>query len=276
MKDLRGRTALVTGASGGIGKEISRALAREGMNVVVSGRRRDVLDALVTELHAAGAQATAVEAELGDLDQAQALVERSEAALGPLDVLVHNAGIEIAASFTDYSPQELAEMISINLAAPLLMTRRALPGMLDRGRGHVVFISSVAGKFGTGYQAPYGASKAGLVALTQALRDEYRRAPVGFSVVCPGFVAGDGMYQRMLEDGFKSNRLMGWTNTNKVALQVVRAIRDDVPEVVVSGSPVRPVLALAQLSPRIGAAIVTASGASRLFRRVAQSRDRQR
>ena len=208
MRELRDRNALVTGGSGGIGAHVARALARAGANVVVSGRREDALAAVVEELRGLGVRADSVVADLYDRAQADVLVERSEAALGPLDVLVNNAGVELASAFTRCTSEELTSMVDLNLVAPLLLTRRALPGMLERGRGHIVFIASMAGKIGAPYEACYVATKAGLVGLTQSLRAEYARAPVGFSVVCPGFVAGDGMYQRMLEEGFSSNLLI--------------------------------------------------------------------
>ncbi len=132
----------------------------------------------------------------------------------------------------------------------------------------------MAGKLGTDYQEPYSATKAGLVGLTQSLRAEYAHEPIGFSVICPGFVAGDGMYQRMTEQGLRSNRLMGATSTDRIADHVVRAIRQDLPEVVDSGSPVRPVLALSALAPRLGERLMNRSGATELFRRVAASRGR--
>ena len=165
-------------------------------------------------------------------------------------------------------------MVDLNLVAPLLLTHRVLPGMLERGRGHVVFISSVAGKLGPAYQAPYAASKAGLIGLTQSLRAQYLDAPVGFSVICPGFVGGDGMYQRMVEEGFSSNRLMGATTIDKVAVQVLAAIRRDSPEVIEAGSPLRPVLALGQLAPRLVERGMPRVGATELFRRLAVSRGR--
>jgi short-subunit dehydrogenase len=232
MEDLKGRTALVTGASGGLGTHIARRLAREGMNVVVSGRREDALAAVASELSKLGVKAQAVPADISDLSQIDPLIERSEAALGPIDLLVNNAGVEATGAFTSYSREELTSTIDVNLTAPLLLTHRVLPGMLSRGHGHVVFISSAAGKLGPAYQEPYAATKAGLIGLTQSLRAEYLDAPVGFSVVCPGFIAGDGMYQRMVEEGFKSNRLMGETTTKKVTDRVIEAIRRDRPEVV--------------------------------------------
>jgi short-subunit dehydrogenase len=274
MRELQGRTALVTGASGGIGREIARHLARAGMNVVVSGRREDVLAAAVQELQALGARAAAVPADLADLSQVDPLIERSEAALGPLDVLVNNAGVESISAFTRYERTDLTSMIDVNLTAPLLLAHRVVPGMLERGRGHVVFVSSVAGKVGTAYNQPYSATKAALVGLTQSLRAEFLDAPVGFSVVCPGFVAGDGMYQRMAEDGFTSNRLMGTTTIERIADRVVDAIRRDRPEVIDSGTPIRPILALAELAPRLVERVAPRFGVTELFRRVAASRGR--
>ena len=274
MEQLRGGMALVTGASGGIGRQIARRLAAEGMDVVVSGRREDALAEAVAELRALGVKAEAVPAELGERDQVESLIERCEAALGPIDVLVNNAGIETVGAFTAYTPEQLSAMVDVNLTAPMLLAHRALPGMLERGRGHVVFISSLAGKVGPAYNEPYAATKAGLIGLNQSLRAEYRSAPVGFSVVCPGFVAGDGMYQRMVEEGISSNRLMGETTLEKVASRVVEAVQEDRPEIVESGSPIRPLLALGQLSPRFTEWMVDRIGAAEIFRRTAAQRDR--
>jgi short-subunit dehydrogenase len=274
VKDLAGGTALVTGASGGLGTHIARALAREGMNVIVSGRREDALAAVAEELAGFGVNAVALAADLSDLAQIEPLAERAEAELGAVDVLVNNAGVESAAAFTSASPEQLKSMIDVNLTAPMLLTRRLAPGMLARGRGHVVFISSIAGKFGPAYQASYAATKAGLIGLTQSLRAEHLNAPVGFSVVCPGFIAGDGMYQRMVEQGFKSNRLMGETSVGKVTERVIGAIRDDRPEVIEAGAPLRPLLALAQLAPRLIERATPHVGVTELFRGVAAARER--
>lgn len=274
MRELRGRNALVTGASGGIGTFIARALAREGMNVVVSGRREQALAAVAEELRGLGVQAHAVAADLLDLNQSDSLIERAETVLGPIDVLVNNAGLEITSAFHNYTREELISVVNVNLTAPLLLTHRVLPGMLARGRGHVVFISSVAGKLGPAYEEPYAATKAALIGLTQSLRSEYLRAPVGFSVICPGFVAGDGMYQRMVEEGITSNRLIGSTTVEKVAHQVVEAIRRDRPEVVVNSQPLRPIIALAQIAPRLVERALTRTGINEMFRRMAAGRGR--
>lgn len=274
MEQLAGVNALITGASGGIGAEIARRLAGQGMNLVISGRRQDALAQVAAQATDRGVRCVSVAADLADRQQVKELLSRAEAQLGPIDVLINNAGIESVSSFTASSEQELAQVIEVNLTVPMLLTHAALPGMLGRGRGHIVFISSVAGKIGPAYNEPYAASKAGLVALTQSLRAEYKDAPVGFSVVCPGFTAGDGMYQRMADDGHTSNRLMGETTTAKVAEAVVRAIRDDVGEIVESGAPIRPMLALAQLTPGMVERLAPRFGVTQIFERVARERER--
>lgn len=274
MKDLSGRTALVTGASGGLGTHIAKRLAREGMNVAVSGRREDALAQVVGELEALGVEASAVPADLCDLSTIDPLVEGVEAALGPIDLLVNNAGVESVGAFTSYTREELSSMVDVNLTAPLLLTHRLTPGMLERGRGHVVFISSMAGKVGPAFNEPYAATKAGLVGLTQSLRAEYLDAPVGFSVVCPGFIAGDGMYERMVKEGHRSNRMMGETTPEKISDAVVRAIRENKAEMIESGAPVRPMLAVAQVAPGLVERVAPKFGITELFRKVAVARGR--
>lgn len=165
-------------------------------------------------------------------------------------------------------------MVDVNLTAPLLLIHRLAPGMLGRGRGHVVFIASVAGKVGPAFSEPYAATKAGLVGLTQSLRAEYLDAPVGFSVICPGFIAGDGMYARMVQEGHRSNRMMGETSTEKVSEAVVRAVREDRAEMIESGVPLRPILALAQLAPGLVERVAPRFGVTELFHRLAVARGR--
>lgn len=273
--EIAGAKALLTGASGGIGAETARTLARAGASIALSGRRQDALEALAAELRTLGARCEPVPADLGDRDALQGLLARSEDAIGPLDVLVNNAGVESVGAYASSPTQELVDTVEVNLLAPMLLTRLALPGMLERRRGHVVFVSSLAGKFGPAYNGPYAATKAGLVALTQSLRAEHAGDPVGFSVVCPGFTAGEGMYQRMVQDGHRSNRLLGETTTSKVAEAVLRAIRDDVGEILESGAPIRPMLALQQIAPGLVERVAPRFGATKLFGAVAADRGRR-
>ncbi|HUP99062.1 MAG TPA: SDR family NAD(P)-dependent oxidoreductase [Aeromicrobium sp.] len=274
MKDLKGRTALLTGASGGIGRKIAEALADAGANVVVSGRRKDALADAAQAVTQRGAKAAVIPADLSDFDAIDPLVEAAEAALGPIDILVNNAGVELAAPFTAFTRDELTSLIDVNVTSPMLLTHRVLPGMVERGSGTIVFIASAAGHLPPAYAAHYAASKAALIALTKSLRAEYTDSPVGFSVVSPGFVAGDGMFQRILDSGVKAPKLLGMTSTEKVADAVVRAIKRDSVEVLITGSPARPVDALGALAPKTHERIVNALGMHSAFGQVARMRGR--
>jgi short-subunit dehydrogenase len=275
MRDLRGGVALVTGASSGLGVHIARALAGEGMDVAVSGRREDALAEVAAELRTLGVRAEPLRADLTDHTAPAALADRVEEAIGPVDVLVNNAGVEITSAFDRYEPAELEAVVALNLTAPMLLTHSVLPSMLGRGRGHVVFISSLAGKYAPPFQAPYAATKAGLLRLTQSLRIEYADRPVGFSAVCPGFTVGGGMYDQLVEEGLRPNRLMGETTADRVVAGVLRAIRRDRPVVIETGAPVRPLLALGELAPRLPEWLAPRTGVSRLFGSVAAGRGRR-
>ena len=264
MRDLRGATALVTGATGGIGSAVARALAAKGMEVVVSGRNEEQLAALERELGA-----RPVRADLSDLSQVETLAAAAE----PVDVLVSNAGVEQYLGFLHVEPDELERIVRLNLTAGLLLVRQLLPGMLERGRGHVVSMSSLAGHAYPAYQVGYATTKAGQIAFTRALRAEFRESPVGFSVVSPSFVTGAGMHANELESiGLKAPFPPGSVSPERVARAVVRAIERDLPEVLVAPAPIRPLMALDALSPRLGAAIVRVTGVNELFRKAARSR----
>lgn len=276
MKDIRGSVALLTGASGGIGRAIAEQLAREGVALVLSGRREDALAETARAVEALGGRSAVVPADLGDVASIATLAQKAEAALGPIDILVNNAGIDTGGRFASSPPEELRSSIEVNLTAPMLLTRELVPGMADRGRGHVVFVASAAGKFGPAYVPAYAATKAGLIGLTQSLRGEYARSPVGFSVVCPGFVMGDGMYQRIEDDGFGAPRLLGRTTTDAVSRSVVKAITGDRPETLPTGAPFRPILVLSQAAPRLAERLVGVVGVHRAFAARAAAEDEQR
>jgi short-subunit dehydrogenase len=274
MKDIAGRTALLTGASGGIGAKIAEALADAGVNVVLTGRRKDALDEVAAAVQQRGAKAAVVPADLGDFDAIDGLVESAESALGPIDILVNNAGLEFAAPFAEFTRDEITSLIDVNVTSPMLLTQRVLPGMVERGRGTVVYIASGAGHFPPAFAGHYAASKAALIALTKSLRAEYAKSPIGFSVVSPGFVAGDGMYQRIIDGGAKKPALMGTTTTEKVAAAVVRAIQRNPVEILITGSPARPLSALATMAPKTGERLIDRFGMHEAFRQVARIRGR--
>jgi short-subunit dehydrogenase len=143
--------------------------------------------------------------------------------------------------------------------------------MLERGRGHVVQIASGAGKVGVPFGVAYSTSKHGLVGLSNSLRSEYFGRPVGFSVVCPGFVTDTGMYARWEGDGFKAPKIAGRSTPEKVAKVVVRCIQKDTAEVIVNTPPIRPLVVLANIAPGVTPTLMRLFGYTGVFRKVAEN-----
>lgn len=269
MKRLERRNALLTGASGGLGHQIAHALAGAGVNLVLSARDEGRLDALASELRGLDIRAEPVAADLADPAARGALPGRAEAAIGPLDLLVNNAGIELVEAYATCCSDDLARILAVNLEAPMELTRLVLPGMLERGEGHVVNVASLSARMPPAYGAAYSASKAGLVALTHSLRAEHAGSGVGFSAICPGFVEGEGMYARLIAEGLPVPRAMGASPPKKVNDALLNAIRRDRAETIVSGRPVRPLIAAGIGAPKLGARMLAASGIHRYFERIA-------
>jgi short-subunit dehydrogenase len=247
MKKLKGRNALITGASRGLGVHIAQALAREGVNLAMTARSVESLEENSANIRSMGSNAVSIPADLSLKEEIETLVDKTEKILGPVDILINNAGIEISDPYEEFSFHDIETMIQVNLTAPMLLTRIILPGMLDRGRGQIVNISSVAGKTGFPTQTPYAATKSGLVMFTRSLRIELAGKPVGASVICPGFVAGEGMYARMRESGGDAPWLLKPTTLEKVAKSVITAIRKDSSEVIVNPLPMRPFFAIGEI-----------------------------
>jgi short-subunit dehydrogenase len=246
--ELRGTNAILTGASRGLGVHIARAMAAKGANLVLSARSQDDLERVRAEIAAAGVKAVAIPADVGDPAQIHELIKRAEEELGSIDILVNNAGLDTIGPFVDDDEDTIHRSVTINLVAPMLLTRAVLPGMLERGRGHVVNVSSLAGKSPIPYDVPYAATKAGLIQFTLALRIEYARSPVGFSAILPGFT-DDGMFNRLSATGFRPPAFIGVGKAPKVGAAVVRAIEKDLAEVIVNPMPIRPALVLQEMAP---------------------------
>jgi short-subunit dehydrogenase len=249
VEQLRGRNALVTGAGGGLGAYIARALAGEGVNLAVTDLPGSSVDGLSAELRTRGVQVEHAPADLTDRDERRRLASWAADALGPIDILVNNAGVEFGGPFLDTSPEQLELTVAVNLLAVMDLTRLLLPGMLDRRRGHVVSMASLAGKIPPPQLASYGATKHGVVGFTGALRAELADEPVGFSAICPGFVGRVGMFGR-LEPYIEGGSVpMGTIPPERVGDAVVRAIREDVGEIVLNRRPVKPLILLNAIAP---------------------------
>lgn len=185
MFDLTGKAALVTGATGGIGGAVARALRGAGATVAVSGTRRERLEALAGEL---GEGCAALPCDLADAEAAAGLAARAETALGGLDVLVNNAGIARDALALRMKEEDWRRVLDVNLTAAFLVARAALRGMMRRRSGRIVSVSSVVGAAGNPGQANYAASKAGLVGMSKALAAEAAARGVTVNCVAPGLV----------------------------------------------------------------------------------------
>lgn len=185
MFRLDGKVALVTGASGGIGAAIARALHAQGAVVALSGTRRDALEALAADL---GERAQVCPADLRDASEPDSLIETAEAAAGPLHILVNNAGMTRDTLALRMSDQDWQAVLDVDLSAPFRLTRAALRGMLRRRAGRVINIGSIVGTTGNAGQANYAAAKAGLIGMTKALAQEVAPRGITVNAVSPGFV----------------------------------------------------------------------------------------
>jgi 3-oxoacyl-[acyl-carrier protein] reductase len=185
MFDLTGRKALVTGATGGIGGAIARALHARGAAVTLSGTRRPALDELAASL---GERVHVVEANLSDKDSVEALVPAAEAAMEGLDILVNNAGVTKDNLFMRMKDEEWDTVLAVNLTAAFRLSRAAVKGMMRRRHGRIVNIGSVVGSTGNPGQGNYAASKAGLIGMTKALAAEVASRNITVNLVAPGFI----------------------------------------------------------------------------------------
>jgi 3-oxoacyl-[acyl-carrier protein] reductase len=185
MFDLSGKKALVTGATGGIGGAIARALHAQGAVVTLSGTRRQALDELAGAL---GERVHVVEANLADKDSVEALVPAAETAMEGLDILVNNAGVTRDNLFLRMKDEEWDTVIAVNLTAAFRLSRAAVKGMMRRRSGRIVNIGSVVGATGNPGQGNYAASKAGLVGMTKALAAEVASRGITVNCVAPGFI----------------------------------------------------------------------------------------
>jgi 3-oxoacyl-[acyl-carrier protein] reductase len=219
--DLTGKTALVTGASGGIGGAIARALHGRGASVGLSGTREPVLNALANEL---GARATVLVADLSVADQADGLVSRVDEAVGPLDILVNNAGLTRDNLFMRMKDEEWDDVIGVNLTATFRLTRAAAKGMMRRRWGRVISITSVVGTVGNPGQGNYAASKAGLTGMMKSLAQELASRNVTANCVAPGFIETamtDAIDQKMKDKALENVPAARFGQPDEVAAAVV-------------------------------------------------------
>jgi short-subunit dehydrogenase len=276
MKNLTGQVVVITGASRGLGTYIAKELAGAGCHLVLAARTAAALEQLAEEIRGLGRRALPVACDVTDADSRRSLVSAATAEFGRIDILVNNAGIEVTAHFEEQDEDELDRIIRVNLISAMQLTRLVLPGMLERKRGHIVNVASLAGKVPVPYSSPYSASKAGLIAFTEGIRMEFRKRGVSASVICPGFVADAGMYADwVVETGAKASLLAGTVKPERVARDVVKAIRKDRPEMLQFWVPARLTPALAEIMPGTFEKVYPAFGVDRTFGKLADARRRR-
>jgi short-subunit dehydrogenase len=264
-----GQTVLLTGASGGLGTYFTHALAEYKVKLALVAYPGAELETLAQRVKERGGQAVFLAADLRDPAQRRLAVDFVHKELGEIDILVNNAGVEFTSAYDDLTEQNIEDILRVNLEAPMVLTRLVLPEMLRRKRGHVVNVSSLAGKAGPAYQEPYAASKAGLVAFTSSLRATYRGSGVSASVLCPGFVEA-GIYENLKnQTGFTAPTLLGTSKPEAVVRALIHAINSDLPEVIINPLPVRPLFAVTALFPRLGEFLTRQTGAHEFFKKVA-------
>jgi short-subunit dehydrogenase len=258
---LGGRRALVTGATGGIGDAIARALHARGAHVLLSGRRQEALDEV------AGRLGERTEVLVADLAQHDAPTRLAEAA-GAVDVLVANAALPASGRVEDFSHDEIDRALDVNLRAPIQLTRALLPGMLERGRGHVVFVSSLSGKAASPRSGIYSATKFGLRGFASGLREDVEAKGIGVTVVFPGFVSEAGLFA---ESGVRLPPWVGTRTPEQVAAAVVRGIEQDRAELDVAPLGLRIGTRIAGLAPITAARVQRRLGSERIADALAEA-----
>jgi short-subunit dehydrogenase len=257
---LDGSTVLLTGASGGIGEAIARALDGKGARVLVSGRRADQLERIAADL---GGRPAVLAADLAERGAVAGLAARA----GAVDVLVANAALPASGPIDDFTPEEIDRALDVNLRAPIQLTRALLPGMVERGAGHVVVMSSLSGRVASVGSSLYSATKFGLRGFAAGLREDLHGSGVGVTVVYPGFVSGAGMFA---DAGVRLPKGVGTRSPEQVAAAVVAGIERGKAEIDVAPLSLRAGTFLSGLAPTTAARIQRRLGSTRLSHAIAE------
>ena len=259
--NLSGRRALLTGATGGLGRAIAAALAERGAQLILSARDPEALAALAAELPGDGH--AVLPADLAEPDAA----ERLAAEAAGTEILVANAGLPAAGKLEDFSAEEVKRALRVNLEAPMLLARALYPAMVQRGSGHLVFVSSLSGKAASPRTSIYNATKFGLRGFALGLRSDLAPSGVGVSIVSPGFIREAGMFA---ESGAKPPPGMGTATPEQVGAATVKAIEKDKVEIAVAPLPQRFGAHLALVSPSLGVKAQSGSAGQKAAQAIAE------
>ena len=259
--ELAGRTALLTGATGGLGRAIAEALAGRGAKLSLSGRKREALEQLAGELPGDGHRVLP-----SDLGQ-EGAAEQLAADAGQVDILVANAGLPGSGRLQELTPEQLARTLRVNLEAPMLLAQALEPYMLERGEGHMVFISSLSGKSATPFSSVYNATKFGLRGFALGLRADLDPRGIGVSIVSPGTIREAGMYA---DSGAKPIPGLGTGTPQQVADAVVKVIEHNKVEIAVAPFRQRALAHFALATPGISVKIASGDAGQKAAAAVAE------
>jgi len=248
--ELSGRTALLTGATGGLGRAIARSLSGRGATLLLSARKQEALEQLAGELPG---EHRVLPADLAE----EGAAEQLAAAAAGADVLVANAGLPAAGRMEDFTPEQVRRALRVNLESPMLLAQALFPAMVAQRSGHLVFISSLAGKAPSPRSSIYNATKFGLRGFALGLRTDLAPQGVGVSIVSPGFIREAGMFA---ESGAKSPPGLGTSTPEEVAEATVKAIESDKVEIAVAPARQRFLAHFGLASP--GIAVKVSSGSA--------------
>jgi short-subunit dehydrogenase len=253
---IPGSTVLLTGATGGIGNAIARALGARGAKLIITGRRTEVLDPLAAEL-----DARALTVDLSDRAELDRLIREA----GEVDILVANAALPASGRLKSFSVEEIDRALDVNLRAPILLAHALTPAMVEHGRGHLLFTSSLAGKAAAPGATIYNASKFGLRGFASALRAELHDSGVGVSAVFPGFIRDAGMFA---DADVRLPPGVGTRSPEDVARAVVSAIERNRGEVDVAPLPLRASTIFAGVAPELASRLARRLGSEDISRKI--------
>lgn len=201
MQAIKGKTALITGAGRGIGRATALAFAKEGINLGLLGRSIENLEAVASELQSYGVKVSLATADVSNMESVNAAVEKIRGELGPIEILVNNAGISKFGKFLEVDPEDWAKIIQVNVMGVYYVTRAVLPDMIEKNAGDIINISSTAGQKGAPVTSAYSASKAAVIALSESLMLEVRKQNIRVVTLTPSTVATDMEVELNLTDG---------------------------------------------------------------------------
>ena len=256
--ELKDTVGILTGASRGIGLYIAEALAKKGVHLALAARSAEDLEMTAKRLQGYGVQTITVPTDVNKKTDLKNLVKRTTEELGPIDLLVNNAGVEGMVPFEEMDTALIEQILNTNLVSLALLTRQVVPGMIERRRGHVVNIASMAGKTSVPYNTIYSSSKHGVIGFSWSLRAELKKHNVGISAVAPGFVSEAGMFVDW-SDG-KPPSMSPAITPETVAKATIKAIEKNKAEILVIRGGGKIMDLVNAISPDLGNFMQTKTG----------------